>query len=285
MPTARLPIDAAHRAASSDAHAIGAVTGLTDALAGKAAVAHETALTGVHGIVANGTNSYGLGDSSVLAVNVGTGNVAFGFECLKAATSANYAVGIGYKALLRNTTGYGNIALGNVALGNNTTGHSSVAIGGYALGAQTSGNSNFAIGGDSLRWCSTGARNAAIGFSALNGITTTNNNIGIGASAGNFLADGVTSNQTSANCTYIGAYARASVASAANETVIGYTAIGGGSNTVRLGNSSVTAWLPGATNKVAIGSATLAFKEQYMTDGTNTWKLTVDATGPVWTSI
>jgi len=33
MPTARLPIDAAHRAASSDAHAIGAVTGLTDALA------------------------------------------------------------------------------------------------------------------------------------------------------------------------------------------------------------------------------------------------------------
>lgn len=39
MPTARLPIDAAHRAASSDAHAIGAVTGLTDALAGKEAVA------------------------------------------------------------------------------------------------------------------------------------------------------------------------------------------------------------------------------------------------------
>lgn len=35
MPTARLPIDAAHRAASSDAHAIGAVTGLTDALATK----------------------------------------------------------------------------------------------------------------------------------------------------------------------------------------------------------------------------------------------------------
>jgi len=32
MPTARLPIDAAHRAASSDAHAIGAVTGLTSAL-------------------------------------------------------------------------------------------------------------------------------------------------------------------------------------------------------------------------------------------------------------
>lgn len=32
MPTARLPIDIAHRAASSDAHPIGAVTGLTDAL-------------------------------------------------------------------------------------------------------------------------------------------------------------------------------------------------------------------------------------------------------------
>lgn len=32
MPTARIPIDAAHRAAASDAHPIGAVTGLTDAL-------------------------------------------------------------------------------------------------------------------------------------------------------------------------------------------------------------------------------------------------------------
>jgi peptidoglycan/xylan/chitin deacetylase (PgdA/CDA1 family) len=32
MPTARLPIDAAHRAASSDAHAIGAVTGLEHAI-------------------------------------------------------------------------------------------------------------------------------------------------------------------------------------------------------------------------------------------------------------
>lgn len=32
MPTARLPIDAAHRAASSDAHAIGAVTGLSQSL-------------------------------------------------------------------------------------------------------------------------------------------------------------------------------------------------------------------------------------------------------------
>lgn len=31
MPTARIPIDAAHRAAASDAHPIGAVTGLTDA--------------------------------------------------------------------------------------------------------------------------------------------------------------------------------------------------------------------------------------------------------------
>lgn len=39
MPTARLPIDAAHRAATSDAHAIGAVTGLADALAAKAALA------------------------------------------------------------------------------------------------------------------------------------------------------------------------------------------------------------------------------------------------------
>lgn len=41
MPTARLPIDAAHRAASSDAHAIDAITGLTDALAARPATGHR----------------------------------------------------------------------------------------------------------------------------------------------------------------------------------------------------------------------------------------------------
>ena len=59
MPTARLPIDAAHRAASSDAHAIGAVTGLTDALAGKEAALGSPALDGmVLTSTADGTRSW-----------------------------------------------------------------------------------------------------------------------------------------------------------------------------------------------------------------------------------
>ena len=265
MPTARLPIDAAHRAASSDAHAIGAVTGLTDALAGKAAVAHETALTGVHGILRVGSASTGIGlGSELLASSTSNAVVAIGHQAGKANTTGS-GVYIGYQAGLKATTG-------NI-----------VAIGAYAGQAVTIATESVCVGG-SARYSTTTGGVTAIGYAA-GFANTTGSIVAIGHSAGRYLSDGTSENATAQGCTYIGNASRASTAGAANETVIGYQAIGGGSNTVRFGNASVVAWLPGATNKVAIGSSTLAFKQLYMTDGTNNWKLTVDATGPVWTSI
>jgi hypothetical protein len=317
MPTARLPIDAAHRAASSDAHAIGAVTGLTAALAGKAAVAHETALTGVHGIVLANGQSVGLGPDALKDVSTSTGATCVGYRAGYKVTSAqttligHYAGGnnltaqvtaIGYQAAVASTVAI--TAIGHMAAVSNTTGDTNTAIGYQAMRYAT-GKSNTAIGDKALygtSGASTGNGNTAIGYQAASSLTTGNNNTAIGSQAASLLtiggtntaigfragmwfADGTTPNQNSVFSCYIGNETKASVAGVVNETAIGDKAIGGGSNTVRLGNSSVTAWLPGATNKVAIGSATLAFKEQYMTDGTNTWKLTVDATGPVWTSL
>jgi len=232
MPTARLPIDAAHRAASSDAHAIGAVTGLTDALAGKAAVAHETALTGVHGITVPNADSIGVGEFTMTSTT-GAANAVFGHRAAQFMTTAQRNAVFGYMAKRTGLTGSFGVFFGYMA--------------GYAL----AGDGNVAVGYNSAR----------------------------------YLADGSTANETSSYGTYVGFGTKASVAGVTNETAIGNQAIGGGSNTVRLGNASVVSWLPGDTNKVALGSPTLAFKEQYMTDGTNTWKLTVDATGPVWTSI
>jgi len=247
MSTARLPIDAAHRAASSDAHAIGAVTGLTDALAGKAAIAHETALTGVHGIVKPTATSIGLGG---MAGAVGwADSVAVGVSALGSATSSQY-----------------DVAVGRFALTSCRAPHC-VGVGYYAGGAIT-----------------TGAHNTVVGSLAGASITTGASNSVFGYEAARYLADGATANQTGLNGTFIGAFSRASIAGATNETVIGYAAIGGGSNTVRLGSAFVTNWLPGATNVCALGNSTTAFKELYLHDGTDEWKVTINTSGVLTTT-
>jgi hypothetical protein len=279
MSTARLPIDAAHRAASSDAHPIGAVTGLTDALAGKAAVAHETALTGVHGIVRKGPNlrSVGIGDGAALNTTVDT-SVAIGYYAGFSNTTG-VQTAIGYLAGRYNTTGY-QTAIGHQAGYANTTG-TQTAIGHAAGYANTTGTQT-AIG-YAAGYANTTGTLTAVGYTA--GYSNTTGYItAVGHAAGRYLADGTTPNETPAGGTYIGQDTRASVASAANETVIGYAAIGGGSNTVRLGNASVTNWLPGDTNKVAIGSNTLAFKELYLHDGTDEWKVTINTSGVLTTT-
>ena len=226
---------------------IGAVTGLTDALDGKAAVAHEGAVTGIHGIVAKGPNLQGVG---------------LGIQAANAAT-VNTITAVGHAAGYANTTG--NItAVGYAAGYANTTGIIT-AVGNAAGYANTTGNIT-AVGHTAGRYNTTGTITA------------------VGNAAGGFLADGTTGNATAANGSYFGSSTRASVAGAANETVIGYAAIGGGSNTVRLGNASVTHWLPGGTNVAALGSTTLGFKELYLHDGTDEWKVAINTSGTLVTT-
>jgi hypothetical protein len=62
-----------------------------------------------------------------------------------------------------------------------------------------------------------------------------------------YIEDGVTANQTSSNSVYEGFQAYPLASGDTNETVIGYAAIGHGSNTVTLGNSSTTALYMGNT--------------------------------------
>lgn len=263
MPTARLPIDAAHRAASSDAHAIGAVTGLTDALAGKAAVAHETALTGVHGIVRKGARlrSYGMGEDA-LKSETADGSSAFGYLAAAASTSGRVSA-FGYQAAQSGTTGY------------------ITALGQFAANRATTGTV-VAVGQNAGYWTTTGGICAVGHEAAMN--ATTGRMTAIGNFCAKILADGSTVAQDAMFSTYVGDSVRVSVAGVTNETVIGYGAIGGGSNTVRLGNSSVTNWLPGATNVCALGNSTTAFKELYLHDGTDEWKVTINTSGVLTTT-
>jgi hypothetical protein len=119
------------------------------------------------------------------------------------------------------TTGNGLTAFGIDALENVTNGNFNTAIGKNALNSTTSGSNCTSIGDNSLIWNTTGSGQTAIGQAA-------------GSIAGTNSA-----NQTSSNSVYVGAGTKASANGNTNEIVIGHNAIGHGSNTVTLGNSSI----------------------------------------------
>jgi hypothetical protein len=83
------------------------------------------------------------------------------------------------------------------------------------------------------------SKNTVNGYNSLSLNRTGDYNTAIGHRAGSFLAnDG--NNTTSDYSVYLGANTTASADDAQNEVVIGYNAIGAGSNTIQLGNSQVT---------------------------------------------
>ncbi|MGH1397598.1 MAG: tail fiber domain-containing protein [Alphaproteobacteria bacterium] len=139
-----------------------------------------------------------------------------------------------------------NLFIGEVygsALANNDN-NTSVGIGALASldndATADYGDQNTAIGYSALALTTTGYRNTAVGYNALNANTTGYNNVAVGQQAGRYIADGSTDNATSDTSVFVGANTRASADGVSNEVVIGYDAIGSGTNTVTLGNSSIT---------------------------------------------
>ena len=165
-------------------------------------------------------------------------NTFFGENVGRYATGV-YNTAIGTSALYANTTGNSNMAIGVGALLYNTTGSSNAAIGVSALGNNTAGYSNMAIGQSALRDNTTGYSNAAIGVSALQNNTTGFNNAAIGSGAGSLISNG-SNNTITNNSIFIGGDTRALADNQTNQIVIGNSAIGLGSNSVVLGNTSIT---------------------------------------------
>ena len=137
-------------------------------------------------------------------------------------TSGFYNNAVGTGAMASNTSGSLNNAMGISALNSNTTGSSNTAVGVNALVLNTSGNNNTGIGDGAFRFLSSGSSNVAIGK----------------VSAG-FINGGGNLNTLNQSI-FIGEDTRASADGNTNEMVFGHNAIGQGSNTVTLGNSSIT---------------------------------------------
>jgi hypothetical protein len=158
------------------------------------------------GALALSSNVFGDYNSAV-GVNALTSNVngfynaSFGANSLINNTDGAYNNSIGFQSLFSNTTGSRNNAMGNNALVNNTTGGYNVALGRASLNANSTGSGNTAIGNKALFTNSTGNFNTAIGDSA---------------------------------------FADAGATAFSNSTAIGYQASIIASNTIVLGNTSIT---------------------------------------------
>lgn len=162
--------------------------------------------------------------------NYASANLFAGYLSGDAASTANDSgsgfqnTGFGYKTLQ---------VMSGVARANS-------AFGAAALDALLAGaDYNTGVGVNALGLLTTGDRNTVIGVNTLNGITTTSQNVAVGFYSGTQKygsGDWVTG---LADSVYLGAYATASADSATNEIVVGYNAVGRGSNSVVLGNDSI----------------------------------------------
>ncbi len=139
------------------------------------------------------------------------------------------------------TSGVYDTAVGTQAQYSLTTGSYNTALGAYVQYFVTTGSYLTGQGFNAQYSLTTGIYDTAVGAYAQYGLTTGSSDTAVGRNAQRYLADGVTNAQVFDQCTHIGADSRVSAENVANETAIGYQAIGIGSNTTSIGNLSVTA--------------------------------------------
>jgi hypothetical protein len=113
------------------------------------------------------------------------------------------------------------------------TGNDITAVGTNVLEHSTSGSLNTGVGSNALVQNTSGSENTGIGYFAVNYNTSGSYNTGIGDGA-------LESDTTGSDNTAIGATADVLTGALTNATAIGYGAIVPASNTVQLGNTSVT---------------------------------------------
>ena len=162
-------------------------------------------------------------------------------------SDANQNTAGGSFALVNNTTGAANTAFGTAALGDNTTGFANTASGSGALLLNTTGADNTAGGIDAPHANTEGNGNTASGDSALLNNTKGNDNTAIGLNAGLSNTMGNNSN------TFIGSGADANAGIYTNGTALGYEAQLTASNSIVLGNRSISRIFANVTTAYARG--------------------------------
>jgi len=214
------------------------VSSLTSSISNIPFVISATSTIGVGGgtlINSIGQKNSGFGYNALAANTSGYENTAFGSYSMYSTTTGSDNTAIGNSSLYANTTGAHNTAIGNLALSSSTTSNGTVAIGHLTLNALTAGNSNTAVGAFAMTGATTGNNNTAVGSGASRNTTTGVSNVSVGASSLYYNITG--SSNTAIGSASGPAFGHTDLQ---NTTAIGYGANVTASNTVRIGNSSVT---------------------------------------------
>ena len=179
------------------------------------------------------TTNFAAGDGALASNTTASNNIAIGKNTLATQTSgSNNNIAIGLNALTNNTGSY-NVAIGTYSLFSNTSAAYNVAIGHRPLANLTTGAQNTVVGAEALFVCISGDYNSAFGTGALN-VALGSNNTSIGWFSLANLTSGI-------NNVGIGSGVVTANAGDNNSIVIGANAVGLGSNTTVLGNTSTTA--------------------------------------------
>jgi len=229
--------------------------------------------------LASGTLNTAVGYQALTNNTTGVNNTAIGYQALLANTTGGSSTALGYLAGSSNTTGQV-VALGYRTLLSNTTGVSNIGIGVNVATSLQTGNYNIAIGDGAIGANISSASNTAVGVSALTS-TTGARNTAFGFYAGYGNAS-VNANTSGSNNTYIGFQTVGSASGNTNEMVIGYQAVGLGSNTTVIGNSSTT--LTKAFGVVTSTVYTVATLPSASTSGIGARAFVSDALAPAFGS-
>lgn len=210
--------------------------------------------------IAGGDDNIAIGRATLYLNTSGRNNFASGYNALHNNTSGSDNIANGYQSLYSNTTGCCNVAIGREALYFNTITSSNTALGYQSLYSNKAGRNAVAIGAFAMKYANNTTTsfynyNVAIGYEALRGSTSASNNTGnrntaIGYMSNHFnrTGEGNTSvggqtlyyNTTGSYNTSLGYTAFSTGSDYENSTALGYDAEPGASNTVRIGNSSVS---------------------------------------------
>jgi hypothetical protein len=187
--------------------------------------------SGTDWIDAAGTIGGSITDNQI-AVGASTANN------IEGATDFTYIDG---RISLGDSNGVPSMYIGSNAGTNATTGGANVGVGRNSMELLETAYSNSAFGVNSLSDAVTTAvsQNTAIGQDALGNMTAGTDNVALGDSAGYFYGSASLALSTSYRSVYVGADTNPAANNETNQIVIGYEAVGGGSNTITLGNDDV----------------------------------------------
>ena len=204
-------------ALSTDSSTQIATTAFVKSIASSSSFVDLTTAQTVAGVKTFSSNGVFNGQTIGRGNASGTENLAVGANAMNGVSGGSRNTAIGYAAMQSYVgSGFDN----NTSLGYNN------------MVALTTGTGNTSVGAESMSALLTGTSNTSVGNQSLIA-TTGSSNVGIGKGAGNTITTG-------SNNTIIGTNANVSTGGVTNTTAIGFGATVATSNTIQLGNASVT---------------------------------------------